>query len=139
VPEWDDDHTALLWMRGTYTTYTNYNLNIVGLTDISPLVVTPNADLNHDGNLDLGDFHLFLNGLHTDLSGLGLDEAYRRGDLNGDRMNNFADFVLFRNAYDAAHGAGALAAALRVPEPNAIAILCALGPMLVAYRCGRRL
>jgi hypothetical protein len=32
VPEWDDDHTALLWMRGTYTTYTNYDLDIVGLT-----------------------------------------------------------------------------------------------------------
>jgi hypothetical protein len=32
VPAWDADHTALLWMRGRYTTYTNYNLEIVGLT-----------------------------------------------------------------------------------------------------------
>ena len=37
VPKWDNQHTALLWMRGTYTTYTNYNMAIVGLTEISPL------------------------------------------------------------------------------------------------------
>ena len=37
VPKWDSQHTALLWMRGTYTTYTNYNTSIVGLTQITPL------------------------------------------------------------------------------------------------------
>ena len=37
VPKWDNQHTALLWMRGTYTTYTNYNMAIVGLTQITPL------------------------------------------------------------------------------------------------------
>ncbi len=31
VPAWDREHTALLWMRGAYTTYMNYNLDIVGL------------------------------------------------------------------------------------------------------------
>ena len=31
VPRWDDAHTALLWMRGTYTAYTNYNLDVVGM------------------------------------------------------------------------------------------------------------
>ena len=28
VPKWDQRNTALLWMRGTYTTYTNYDLEI---------------------------------------------------------------------------------------------------------------
>ncbi len=37
VPKWDNQHTALLWMRGTYTTYTNYNTAIVGLTQFTPL------------------------------------------------------------------------------------------------------
>ncbi len=37
VPRWDNEHTALLWMRGTYTTYKNYNMSIVGLTQITPL------------------------------------------------------------------------------------------------------
>jgi hypothetical protein len=37
VPKWDGNHTALLWMRGTYTNYTDYNLQVVGLTEIEPL------------------------------------------------------------------------------------------------------
>jgi hypothetical protein len=31
VPKWDANHTALLWMRGVYSSFTNYNLNVVGL------------------------------------------------------------------------------------------------------------
>jgi hypothetical protein len=30
VPNWKSAHTLLLWLRGTYTNYTNYDLNIVG-------------------------------------------------------------------------------------------------------------
>lgn len=30
VPKWDADHTALLWMRGTYTTAQNMKMKIVG-------------------------------------------------------------------------------------------------------------
>jgi hypothetical protein len=30
VPKWDADHTALLWMRGTYTTAQNMTMTIVG-------------------------------------------------------------------------------------------------------------
>jgi hypothetical protein len=33
VPVWDDDHTALVWMRGTYRSMHDYDLDIVGLTD----------------------------------------------------------------------------------------------------------
>ena len=134
VPAWDDDHTALLWMRGKYTAYTNYDLNIVGLTEISPLTLTPTCDLDFDGDLDLDDFQLFLSGLHTDLSALSFDEAYRRGDLNGDRKNDFDDFVLFRDTYDAAHGAGALAAALRLPEPGSLTMLGISSALWISFR-----
>jgi hypothetical protein len=37
VPKWDADHTALLWLRGSYTTYENYNLQVVGLTHFEPI------------------------------------------------------------------------------------------------------
>jgi hypothetical protein len=37
VPKWDGQNTALLWMRGTYTTYEVYNLDIVGLTQFEPI------------------------------------------------------------------------------------------------------
>ena len=31
VPIWDAERTALLWLRGTYTTYKDYNLDVVGI------------------------------------------------------------------------------------------------------------
>ena len=54
---------------------------------------------------------------HTNLSSKSLAEAYRLGDLNGDHLNNHADFVAFKTAYDAANGAGAFVAMWR-PFPN---------------------
>jgi hypothetical protein len=31
VPSWDTAHTALLWLRGTYASYTHYDLDVVGI------------------------------------------------------------------------------------------------------------
>ena len=31
VPEWDDEHTALLWMRGNYNAYTDWDTEVVGI------------------------------------------------------------------------------------------------------------
>jgi hypothetical protein len=126
VPAWDADHTALLWMRGVYSTYTNYNLRVVGLTEFGPLTSFPAGDLDRDGNVDGDDFAQFMGGMHVDFTGLTLEEASARGDLNGDLKNNFIDLVLFRDAYDAANGGGAFAA-LRVPEPTATTSLVAAG------------
>jgi hypothetical protein len=127
VPAWDDDHTALLWMRGTYTTYTNYDLDIVGLTAFKPLVGVL-GDLNADGDLDFDDFSIYLTGLHADLSGLPPEQAYMRGDLNGDLRNDFNDFVLFRSYYDLAHGTGTFAALLAsLPEPATWTMLVLAG------------
>lgn len=38
VPIWDDPQTILLWMRGTYYTYTSYNTQIVGMFDPEPII-----------------------------------------------------------------------------------------------------
>jgi hypothetical protein len=132
VPKWDADHTALLWMRGVYSTYVSYDLDIVGLTQFTPIQIIETGDLNRDGSVNLSDFSLYISGLHTDLSGLSAEEALARGDLNGDFLNNHADFVVFKNAYDAANGAGALMAALEAPEPAGIAAMAigGIGAML---------
>lgn len=34
VPKWDKQHTALLWLRGAYYAYTNYELEVVGIISI---------------------------------------------------------------------------------------------------------
>lgn len=36
VPKWDG-RTVLLWLRGTYWTYTNYDLDVVGMFDPEPI------------------------------------------------------------------------------------------------------
>jgi hypothetical protein len=129
VPKWDASYTALLWMRGTYSTYTNYDMDIVGLTQIGSLETYPLGDINHDQHVDLADYALLMSGLHTDLTGLSADQARGRGDLNGDFRSDFNDFILFRGAYDMANGAGAFATLNAVPEPTTIALIL-LGAMV---------
>jgi hypothetical protein len=135
VPRWDDEHTAVLWMRGNYSSYTSYNLQVVGLTAIEPIRILDPGDLNRDGAVDLGDYSLYMSGLHVDLGGLPADEAYRLGDMNGDGQNDFLDFVLFRSAYDAAQGVGAFARAMGVPEPaSGEAMAMSAVGLLLIYR-----
>jgi hypothetical protein len=129
VPNWDANHTALLWMRGSYSSYTSYDMDIVGLTAFGPLQQMLVGDLDKDGDVDLADYALLMSGLHTDLTGLSADQARERGDLNGDFRSDFDDFVLFRGAYDMAHGAGAFSALNTVPEPTTIALVL-LGAMV---------
>ncbi len=118
VPKWDASHTAVLWMRGHYSSYTSYDLDIVGLTEIGSLVSYPLGDIDRDHDVDVDDYAMLLSGLHTDLTGLSSDEARERGDLNGDYKSDFQDFVIFRGAYDMFHGAGSFAAMnAAVPEP----------------------
>jgi hypothetical protein len=51
-------------------------------------------------------------------------QRYLLGDLNHDERHSLEDFAAFRQAYDAAHGAGALAAmSAIVPEPGALELL----------------
>jgi hypothetical protein len=73
--------------------------------------------------------------MYTDLTGLPADQAYARGDLNGDLKNNAADFVIFREAYDEHHGAGAFDAALTgVPEPHAFVLASVTAALSVLQR-----
>jgi hypothetical protein len=51
---------------------------------------------------------------------LTLAQAATRGDLNGNRTNDYTDFLLFRGDFDAVNGAGAFAAMTGVPEPSSV-------------------
>lgn len=46
VPKWDADNTAILWLRGSYTSYTNYDTDVVAL--INPELPVPQLTLAVD-------------------------------------------------------------------------------------------
>lgn len=46
VPEWDGNNTVVLWLRGKYNAYTNYDLDVVGL--INPQLPDPQLALAID-------------------------------------------------------------------------------------------
>lgn len=76
------------------------------------------GDLNGDCAVDTADWFQFRSNQLTDLTGLTAAQAYAKGDLNGDFRNNYADFVLFKKAYDTRNGSGAFVAmVVAVPEP----------------------
>jgi hypothetical protein len=139
VPIWNDDHTALVWMRGTYRSMHDYDLDIVGITDFGPLQGQIVGDLNGDHDIDLTDFADFLAAMYTDLTGLSPEQAYAKGDMNGDLKNDARDFVLFREAFNATHGQGAFEQALAAPEPTTLtAVLTALFLIANDPRASRR-
>ena len=84
------------------------------------------GDLNGNCSVGVDDWTQFRAGQLANLTGLTHAQAYAMGDLNGDFRNDHADFVLFKEAYDAAHGAAHLLAMVSaVPEP-ASSVLVAL-------------
>jgi hypothetical protein len=86
------------------------------------------GDLNGDGLINGTDWTAFKNGQGTNFTGLTAVESYLAGDLDGDKDHDLADFILFRNAYNAAHGAGSFGELLAsVPEPCTLAILASAG------------
>jgi hypothetical protein len=94
------------------------------------------GDLDLNGLVDLADWQLFIAGAGADLSELSPLEAFQMGDMNGDGRNGLQDLDLFIAAYDGAHGAGALTAALQssVPEPASFALAATSALALVCFR-----
>jgi hypothetical protein len=81
------------------------------------------SDLDFDGDITTADWAVFVANSYSSLAGLSLAEAYGKGDLDGDGDNDYADFRLFKNDFNTAHGAGAFdAMLLGVPEPGALAL-----------------
>jgi hypothetical protein len=100
-----------------------------GVDDASLTAVDFLADLNNDLAINSADWVIQRNNMHTDLSAFTLAEKYAHGDLTGDGLNNYDDFLAFANSYDAANGAGAFQALTGVPEPAAGALAAAAGAL----------
>lgn len=134
VPKWSDSETALVWMRGDYNNFQNYQTEVVALADIAPLDILVGADFNEDGKTDVVDYAFLLRQLNQTFTGVSPLESALLGDLTGDLKTDFADLVAFRVFYDAANGAGQFAAlTVEVPEPGSLTLL-AIGISMVAAR-----
>jgi hypothetical protein len=82
------------------------------------------GDVNFDGSVSVADWTAFLAHGYTPLPGLSPAQSYASGDFDGDGDNDFSDFRLFKDYYDAANGVGAFAAmAAGVPEPASAALV----------------
>ena len=55
----DDGTSALLWMAGAYSTYTSWNLDVVGLMTPSNDCFLPEMDFSGNCIVDLPDFAMF--------------------------------------------------------------------------------
>lgn len=75
------------------------------------------GDITGDCVLDSQDWMQLRAHQHMNFADLTPTQTYLLGDLNGDLKNNHLDFVMFKNAYEAAHGIGSFARMLAVPEP----------------------
>jgi Dockerin type I domain len=94
------------------------------------------GDLNSDGNVNSLDWVILRTNQETDLSGLTVEQSYRRGDLNGDLANNQPDFIAFKTAFeDFNGGAGSFATMLAgLPEPSTIVLIFAAGLFVLPVR-----
>jgi hypothetical protein len=95
------------------------------------------GDLNVDGAINSADWTILRTNQHTNLTSKSLAEAYRLGDLTGDKANNHADFIAFKTLFDAANGVGAFQAMVAgVPEPSTTILLVGAG--IALFRVGQR-
>lgn len=115
----------------------NWDLNDDVLLYIDNLrfdLVAP--DLDEDTNVDEDDWVIFMANHKGDLSALTPEQQFLAGDLDGDGDNDFNDFVLFEQGFDAFNSPGSFAAMLAaVPEPSSIVLGLAA---LTALVCTRR-
>jgi hypothetical protein len=81
------------------------------------------SDLDGDGSVNVTDWTLFLPNSFTTFPGETAVGAYRKGDLDGDKDNDYADFLFFKSDFIAANGAAAFAQLTgAVPEPTSLAL-----------------
>jgi hypothetical protein len=114
-----------------------YGANAVMANLLGTVIV---GDLNGDGQITPADWSQFKAGQGSSFAGLTRMQAFAKGDLDGDFDHDLADFLVFRVAYNNAHGAGTFAALVgEVPEPATSAILlCAVMCFSFARRSAAR-
>ena len=101
-----------------------------------PTRIIAQGDFDADGQIGVSDWQILRDHQRAELWRLTTVDAARLGDLNGDLVNDHADFVLFKAIFEQANGAGSFAAMLTaVPEPSStLVLLLALLVQLTDWR-----
>jgi hypothetical protein len=93
------------------------------ITDVFGIIT---GDINGDGVVNNQDWPLYMAGLHAATPGAT--------DLNGDGVNDFNDFVLFKQAYLKYNGSSAFAQLIAgIPEPASFFLLF-IGCVILLWR-----
>ena len=106
-----------------------YGLGHIGNAATAPMITDVfgiiTGDINGDGVVNNQDWRLYVAGLHATTPGAT--------DLNGDGVNDFNDFVLFKQAYLKYNGASAFAQLIAgIPEPASFFLL-SIGCVIVLW------
>lgn len=130
---WPSEPSRVYFGGDDGTTYKDFSVTLTA----GPTVF---GDFNNSGTVTSADWVILRTNQHTNISALTDAQAYAVGDLNGDKLNNHADFKLFKGLFDAANGVGAFEAMVAsIPEPAAGAMsLAALLAVSAARRRTRR-
>jgi hypothetical protein len=95
------------------------------------------GDLNGDEALTSADWMLFKAGSGTNFANLDYNEAFLKGDLDGDFDHDLNDFIVFRNLYIQANGTAAFTALeAEIPEPSTVGL--AVAAIAALHRMRRR-
>jgi hypothetical protein len=97
------------------------------------------SDFDLDGDVDEQDYLTLKSNHLKTLTGILHIDTFDVGDINGDLVNDYRDFRLFKADFIAANGAGAfanlLAASGSIPEPSALVLLmCGAAGLLTTRR-----
>lgn len=96
------------------------------------------SDFNLDGSINLADYKILLDNIHSTLPAFSRVEANAVGDVTGNGAVNFADFTAFRTAYEGVNGLGSFEALVaQIPEPASLGMLLS-GVAIVLHRFRRR-
>jgi hypothetical protein len=108
------------------------------VTLTAPTTPTVFGDFNNSGTVTAADWVVMRTNQLSDLSAMTLPQSYAKGDINGDKRNDHADFVMFKALFDGLNGPGAFAAIMNAPEPSSLVVLLAGLAALPAMRRARR-
>lgn len=110
----------------------------VGFKDFSVTVTGPNllmGDFNSSGGVNSADWAILRANQNARLSGKTPEQAFFLGDLNGDKKNNHADFVIFKTIYEDANGSGSFDQMVAgVPEPSSMLLMLSVAVLSASTR-----